>query len=214
MQRQGPQPGILGTPHVEQQAMFYVFPGDPPPNQLANARGRAIALCSDKGFAHTAPACLHIGIHSLYIEDTDNNCNTSNRRVEGVEACKQQVFFPLHFHRSAIHQPVVRSAANVEQETMFYVLTGDPPSNQLADEHSCHIHFVRGHGQQLQYKETQLQVCEYYTILLLTGPSYTNWWCGQAFIVISAITRTNGLRGTGTRETWHPWNVERSRMWP
>ena len=75
--------------------MFYVFPGDPPPNQLANARGRAIALYSDKGFVHIVPPCLRfmclrgirhatnepMHIHSTFIssEDTDNNCNTRKR---------------------------------------------------------------------------------------------------------------------------------------
>ena len=78
-------------------------------------------------------------------------------------------------------QPGILGTPHVEQQTMFYVLTGDPPSNQLADEHSCHIHFVRGHGQQLQYKETQLQawMSDARRCLLLCGEIALSWVKGQ-----------------------------------
>ena len=99
---------------------------------------------------------------------------------------------------SSAHPP------HVEQQTMFYVFTGDPPSNQLANAriHSIFIKRTRT-TTAMQVNATdstwaRSQMTSTFTRL----PPYTNWGCGKAFIIIIIISYVQRIAEHG-----HPGNL-------
>ena len=83
-------------PHVEQQTMFYVFTGDPPSNQLANARIHSIFIKR----ARTTTA--------MQVNATDSTWArsqmTSQRDVHQTSAIHQLgVWESLHHHHNRHH---------------------------------------------------------------------------------------------------------------
>ena len=133
---------------------------------------------------------------------TSSLCKTC--KFPGSASWRRVASLPCDGHAKRLHTAIYdRPHNHVEQQTMFYVFTGDPPSNQLANAriHSIFIKRTRT-TTAMQVNATdstwaRSQMTSTFTRL----PPYTNWGCGKAFIII-IISYVQRIAGHG-----HPGNL-------